>query len=219
MDAIARAIGVIVVGMILLSFTALWIIEMLDKVSTLGEYAPWLVALAEHKKWHAVVLLACWIFLCFAGVELYFKEIPEVPKPPVLQFIPPVPPAITIVEVAPPIKAQCWVRNYAAPALPSNQAWGVTTIFCNTTIKPPYSVEIVYDQSDVVVGPFTFPVGSEFAKSFESNQNGKIVGMFDLHTIIPNEPFSIMAHGSSSKFPLVKMATIRAKGLTLEFHP
>jgi hypothetical protein len=96
--------------------------------------------------------------------------------------------------------------------------WGVATIFCNTEIKPPYSVELNYDQG-VVVGPFTFPVGSEFTKSTEYNEGAKIVSMFDLHTIIPNEPVSVMARGSSDKFPLVKTATIRAKGLVFEFHP
>jgi hypothetical protein len=219
MDAIVRVIGVIVVGMILLSFTTLWIIEMLDRVSTLGEYAPWLVALAEHKKWHAVVLLACWIFLCFAGVELYFKEIPEVPKPPVLKFVPPVPPAITIVEVAPPMKAQCWVRNYAVPALAPPPMWGMATIFCNRTIKPPYSIELEYDQNNVLLGVVTYPVGGEFSRGATFNRGSKIVDMEELHTIIPNEPFSVMVRGSSDKFPLVKTAIIRAKNLALEFHP
>jgi hypothetical protein len=79
-------------------------------------------------------------------------------------------------------------------------------------------VELHYDQN-VTVGPFTFPVGSEFTKSMEFNQGTKIVGMFDLHTIIPNEPFSIMAVGSSEKFPLVKSGVIRAKDVVIEFQP
>jgi len=113
---------------------------------------------------------------------------------------------------------QCWVRNYAVPAVSSPSPWGLATILCNTTIKPPYSVELHYDQS-VTVGPFTFPVGSEFAKSEEYNEGTKIVALFDLHTIIPNEPFSIMATGSKDKFPLVQAGVIRAKGIALEFHP
>lgn len=126
-------------------------------------------------------------------------------------------PQITIVRAAPSIKSECWARNYAVPALPSPPFWGLATIICNTTIKPPYSVELQYDQK-VTVGPFTFPVGSEFTKSTEFNNGTKIVGMFDLHTVIPNEPFSIMAQGSSDKFPLVKSGTIRAKGVAFELQ-
>jgi hypothetical protein len=217
MRTIANAVVLTIVGMLLISFLALWVVEMLDKVSALRKYAPWLVSFAEHKKWHAVVLLVCFIFLCFNGVELYFKEVPEVPEPPNVKFVPPVPPAITIVQSAPPIKAQCWVKNYAVPAL-APASWGMATVFCNMTIKPPYTVELNYDQT-VALGPFTFPVGSEFTKSMEYNEGTKAVVAFDLHTIIPNEPFSIMARGSSDKFPLVKTATIRAKGFVFEFHP
>lgn len=218
MKTIANAIALIIIGLLLVSFLVFWVVEMLDKVSALNEYAPWLVSIAEHKRWHAVVLLVCWIFLCFDGVELYFKEVPDVPKPPVVKFVPPAPPPITIKEVAPPVKVQCWVRNYAVPAISDAPSWGMATVFCNTTIKPPYSVELNYDQI-VAVGPFTFPVGSEFMKADEHNEGAKVVAMFDLHTIIPNEPFSIMAKGSSGKFPLVKTGIIRAKGIVFEIHP
>jgi hypothetical protein len=217
MTTIANVVALIIVGMLLLSFLLLWVVEMLDRVNALREYAPWLVTFAEHKRWHAVVLLVCWIFLCFDGVELYFKEIPAVAEAPAVNFVSPPPPKLTITELAPPIKAQCWIRNYAAPALPAPK-WGIATAFCNTTITPPYSIEFNYDQ-EVRVGPFTFPVGSEFAKSTLHNDGTKIVGIFDLHTIIPNEPFSIMAQGSDDKIPLVKTAVIRAKGLVFEFHP
>jgi hypothetical protein len=125
-----------------------------------------------------------------------------------------------LVSMVPRIETaqRCWISNYAVPAVSSPQPWGMATILCNTTITPPYSVELNYDQG-VTVGPFTFPVGSEFAKSVEYNEGTKVVTMFDLHTIIPNEPFSMMAKGSGNKFPLVKAAIIRAKGLALEFHP
>jgi hypothetical protein len=128
----------------------------------------------------------------------------------------PTPPAITINRTAPPVKEQCWVRNYAVPAISSQ--WGLATILCNRTIKPPYSVELDYDQT-VTLGPFTFPVGSEFQKSMLTNEGTKAIAYFYLHTIFPNEPFSIMAKGATDKFPLFKVGTIRAKGLVLELHP
>lgn len=49
MKAIANAIALIIVGMLLISFLALWVVEMLDKVSTLRNYAPWLVSFAGTK--------------------------------------------------------------------------------------------------------------------------------------------------------------------------
>ena len=116
----------------------------------------------------------------------------------------------------PPVKEQCWVKNYAAPALPG---WGIAAIFCNTTIKTPYTVELDYDQPITAAGPFAFPVGSEFTKYSESNEGTKISAWLDLHTIVPNEPFSITTKGSSDKFPQVKKAIIKAKGLNIEFNP
>jgi len=136
------------------------------------------------------------------------------------KFAGPQAPQVTIVRSGPPItpiKPQCWFKNYAVPAVSPPPSWGLVIIICNTTIKPPYSVELNYDQN-VEVGAFTFPVGSEFAKSMEYNQGTKIVAMFELHTIIPNEPFSVMAHGSGDKFPLVKTGTIRSKGVAFELQ-
>jgi hypothetical protein len=196
------------------------VVDMFGRVDYIKSKAPFLDEVLKRRAALTVLLLVTIFLLVGDGYELMTKEMPEVPNPPVLKLVPPAPPAITVVELAPPMKARCWVKNYAVPALPA-PPWGIATVFCNTTIKPPYSVELDYDQT-VVVGPFTFPVGSEFIKSTEFNQGTKVVSMFDLHTIIPNEPFSIMAqgsHDSNDKFPLVKTVTIRAKGLVFEFRP
>lgn len=117
----------------------------------------------------------------------------------------------------PKLNPECWIRNYAVPAVSSPQPWGLSTIVCNTIVNPPYTVELTYDQV-VTVGPFTFPAGSEFAKSQLLNEGKKVVAMFDLHTIIPNEPFSIMSKGSNDKFLLVTRGVIRAKGVVLDLH-
>jgi hypothetical protein len=127
----------------------------------------------------------------------------------------PPPPSIKIYETVPPVKEQCWANNYALPVV---QPWGLVTVVCNRTIKPPYTIEFDYDQGGLAVGPITFPVGKEFAKYQEVNRGDKIFAIFDLHSIIPNEPFSMMAKGPGDKFPLVKAGIIRAKGVVLEFH-
>jgi hypothetical protein len=205
---------------IVLCVVVFLVIDMFGRVDYIKSKAPFLEEVLKKRAALAALLLVTLFLLVGDGYELLTKEIPEVPNPPVLRLVPPAPPAITIAELAQPSKAQCWVKNYGAPAVPAPPSWGIATLFCNTTITPPYSVELNYDQA-VIVGPFTFPVGSEFVKSMESNQGTKTVSMFDLHTIIPNEPFSIMARSSNEndKSPLVKTGTIRAKGRVFEFHP
>jgi hypothetical protein len=204
--------------LVLIAAAVFLIMEANDRVEVLRQKAPWFVKFIERRESLSILVCICIFLLLGNGYELITNEAPEVPSPPNIVLKAPPPPPITIKEVAPPVKMQCWVRNYGVPAISAPPLWGMATILCNTTIKPPYSVELDYDQS-VTVGPFTFPVGSEFSKSAEFNHGSKIVAMFDLHTIIPNEPFSIMANGSREKFPLVKAGVIRAKGLALDLHP
>jgi len=120
-------LGAIALAVVL--FLVLWIVEMLDKVSTLEEYAPGLVHFARHKKWHPVLLLICIIFLVADIVELYAKEVPEVPLPPVVKIEAPRPPSLNIVRLNPPIEKQCWIKNYGAPAIPGSPPWGMATLF------------------------------------------------------------------------------------------
>jgi hypothetical protein len=216
----------IVLSVIVLCFSVIAVIggvgfavlDAMDKVESIKNRAPWIKKILAKRGAVIALLMTCTVLLIGDGYELVSKELPEVPLPPVLTFPPMSAPHITIYQLAQPVKEQCWIRNYSVPAIPAPPSWGAATIFCNTTIKPPYSVELHYDQN-VTVGPFTFPIGSEATKSMESNQGTKIVGMFDLHTIIPNEPFSIMASGSTGIPPFVRIGVIRAKGHVLEFHP
>lgn len=193
------------------------VLDAMDKVESIQKRAPWITKILERRGALIVLLMICTVLLIGDGYELLTKELPEASVPAASAFVSPAPPKITVYQLPQPIKEQCWVKNYGVPAIPSPPSWGLATMFCNTTIKPPYSVELHYDQS-VAVGPFTFPVGSEFTKSVEYNDGAKIVAMFDLHTIIPNEPFSIMASSTTSKFPLVKTGTIRAKNRVFELH-
>jgi hypothetical protein len=204
---------------IVISIAVLFIvIEMLDKVESLKEKVPWITKILEKRSALVALLLICVVLLVGDGYEYLTKEVPDVPSSPSLTFPAPPAPKVTIYQLSQPIKEQCWINNYAVPAFASPQPWGLTTIMCNTTIKPPYSVQLTYDQN-VEPTPFAFPVGSEFAKSQIFNGGTKVTAMFDLHTIIPNEPFSIMARGSTDNFPLVKSVTIRARGVLFEFHP
>jgi hypothetical protein len=216
----------VILSIVLLLFAAIvvlgaigfLVLDAMDKVESIQKRAPWITKILERRSALVALLMICTVLLIGDGYELLMKELPEVPAPPTVAFASPPAPHITIYQSPQPIKEQCWVRNYAVPPIPSPPSWGLATVLCNTTIKPPYSVELDYDQG-ITIGPFTFPVGSEFGKAQEYNEGTKAIAIFDLHTIIPNEPFSIMARGSTDKFPLVKTGVIRAKGRVFEFRP
>ncbi len=216
---IGRIVLLSAIGLVVLLYLLFWVIDLVDKIETIRERAPWLVNLVEHKKWRGGILIACLVLLTGNAVELYQKEVPAIPSPPIVTFYPPVPPKIVVSESAPPTKPQCWVKNYSAGFVSDGKQWGIATMWCNTTIKPPYSIELDYDQEQLVASPLVFPVGSEFENAMITNTSHKIVTFVVLHTIIPNEPFSIKVQGSADAFPLVQRGIIRAKGLTLKLEP
>jgi hypothetical protein len=194
------------------------VIDAMDKVESIRKRAPWIPRILERRDAFVVLLMVCTVLLVGDGYELLTKEIPEVPAPPRVAFSSPSAPHVTVNQLAPPVKEQCWVRNYAVPSMPSA---GMATMFCNTTYKPPFSIVIEYDQQ--LAGgaePITFPVGGEFAKYMETPQGDRLLGMFDSPTIIPNQPFSVVVHGANNKsFPLVTKVTLRAKNVAQEFRP
>lgn len=219
MEIFVRIFVILFTVVVLIAGLAFIVLEANDKLETLKEKAPWFVKFVERRESLNVLVAVCIFMLLGNGYELVIKEMPEVPSPPVVSLKSPSPPPITITQISPPAKEQCWINNYAVPSISSPQPWGMATVVCNATIRPPFSVEFNYDQSAMEVGLITFPAGKEFAKYEEHNEGTKVVAMFDLHSIVPNEPFSIMSKGASDKFPLVKTGIIRAKGRILEFHP
>lgn len=191
------------------------VLDAMDKVESIQRRAPWITKILERRNAFVALLMICTVLLIGDAYELFKKELPEVPAAPIITFSTPAGPRLIVNQVAPAAKEQCWVKNYAAPSFPS---WSIAAVFCNTTIKPPLSIELEYNQT-VNLGVFAFPVGSEFSTYQEYNESTKAFAMVDTHTIVPNEPFTIMASGSIGKFPLVKSATIRAKGRLFAFHP
>src|SRR5579863_5301672 len=181
---ILTIVGLLFAAIVVLGAIGFLVLDAMDKVESIQKRVPRISKILERRSAFVALLMICVVSLIGDGYELLTKEVPEVPAAPSVIFSSPSGPRLTVNQLAPPIKEQCWVGNYAAPAIPSPPSWGLATLVCNTTIKPPYSVELDYDQT-VAVGPFTFPTGSEFAKSQEFNEGTKVVTMFDLHTIIP----------------------------------
>src|SRR5467141_2938878 len=137
----------------------------MDKVESVQKRAPWILKILKRRDAFVALLLICFVLLVGDGYELVIKETPEIPAPPIAEIKTPLPPPMNIIRINPPMKEQCWVRNYAVPAIASTAPWGMATVFCNVPIKPPYSVELNYDQDNLAIGPFTFPIGSEFTKN------------------------------------------------------
>jgi hypothetical protein len=217
MNTILHFILLGAIVLVLLAFAFLWVIDLLDKVSTLREYAPWLVAVAEHKKWHGAVLLACLIFLTVDATELYLKEVPEVPSPPNVTLTPPVPPAMTIYQLPRPQKDQCWARSYGFVGDPSS---GLTVIVCNAKYDAPFLMTIEYDQKLTRADAILFPAvaGRGIEKADEKVEDNKVTSYFEFPSIHPNEPLTVVVHGSGENFPRVKKVTLRTKsGAAPEF--
>jgi hypothetical protein len=206
--------------LVLLGALIFLVMEGLDKIESFKERAPGFVTRFIESRQSFVPLLAlCFVLLLGCGYELLQKEVPDVPEPPRVMIKPPPAPELTVVRANPPLKPQCWIKNYSLrQILPTPPERALATITCNTVIKPPYSIEVNFDEP-TAVGPFMFPVGSEFAESNMTNQGTRVVGIFKRHTIIPNESFSILGTGPGTNLPLVKSGVIRAKGLEFDFRP
>lgn len=218
MGMIVRVVIWLFGALVVTGAAAFVVLDAMDKVESIQKRVPWVSRILERRSAFVALLLICAVLLVGDGYELFTKEVPEIPVTPNINFPSPSGPRITTTQRSPTVKDQCWVKNYGVPVIPSPPAWVSTIIFCNTTIKPPYTIEYDYDQS-VTVGPLAVAIGSEFMKSREENRGAKIFAWVDLHTIIPNEPLVTMASNPGSKVPLVKTVIIRAKGRVFEFHP
>ncbi len=92
----------IVISIFVIVFTALvmvaavvfLVMEATDKLESLRKKAPWFVILIEKRESLNVLFVVCAFLLLGNGYELVVKEIPEVPAPPVVKIMPPVPPQI-----------------------------------------------------------------------------------------------------------------------------
>ncbi len=111
--------------LVLVAGAVFMILEANDKLETLREKAPGFVKFVERRESLNVLIIVCIFLLLGNGYELVMKETPEVPAPPSLTLKTPPQPAVTINEIAPPVKSQCWIGNYALPAISSPQPWGM----------------------------------------------------------------------------------------------
>src|SRR5260370_31012740 len=70
------------------------VMEATDRLESLRQKAPWFVRLIEKRESLNVLFVVCAFLLLGNGYELVVKEIPEVPAPPIVKIIPPLPPQI-----------------------------------------------------------------------------------------------------------------------------
>lgn len=83
-------------------------------------------------------------------------------------------------------------------------------MLCNAKYDAPFFLTIEYDQNLASTEAITFPIdgGSHYEMSLHDN---KISAYFDVPSIKPNEPFSVVVHGSKQQPPLVKKVMLKTK--------
>jgi hypothetical protein len=154
-------------------FTVLLIIEILDwqgRAEIIEKKFPWVWRVMNARPARIVLM-----FVIIAFLAKDFRDATAVAPPPQIVIKPPIPPPVNITRINPPIKEQCWVRNYAVPSIPSN---ALTTMVCNSTYKPPFAIMIEYDQDLSGAEPITFPIGG-FSKFLESPKANNLMIIVD----------------------------------------
>jgi hypothetical protein len=190
-------------------------LEYLDwfgRSDVLKEKHPKLWALMGKRATRLVLLVVVVGFLA----KDFHDTLAVGPPPEPVKIVPPSSPALTLIYMNPPTKERCWVHSYAVPGVPAN---ALTTVVCNSAYKAPFSVVIEYDQKLAGTEPITFPIGGEFSQYQEALVDNKLSGIFTTPSIVPNEPFSVVVHGSLQKPPLATKITLRSRGIMREFSP
>lgn len=117
---------------------------------------------------------------------------------------------------------QCVVRNLVAPrdtTVPKSMVSAVQVIVvCARRYDPPYSLIFQYDQNLTGSGPLFFPIGG-MAHFTGGPKDNRISFVVDAPTIMPNEPFTILAYGGTTKFPLLTKLTIKTASTVQDFEP
>jgi hypothetical protein len=192
----------------LLVFGLLWVIDLLNKATTLREYAPWLVNLAEHKKWHGVVYLMCWVFLCADGWDLFRKEIPEVPKPPVVEIRAPLPPkilnsepqVITRTLPAPPSEKKCWFAtqgfNFPDPSVKESKNISKVIMHCNYRVEAPFLAQVEFDR-DFILGEMHIANAGTMTTAGGFKRDNVFGLKFNSPSLLPDQLFIVTVYGKT----------------------
>lgn len=212
---ISRVIVWLFVAIVFLGVTAFLVIEAMDKVESIQKRAPWIPRILKRRDAFVALLLMCFVLLVGDGYELSTKEVPEVPKPPILTFKSPPAPPLTITQLPRPIKDQCCGFSYVYLG---NPLAGLTTLYCNATYDAPFLLTIEYDQKLTKAEPTMLPMKGGIMNYEQTVRDNQVTMYFDYPEIRPNMPLSIVVYGAGEKSPAIKRITLRTKkGLSPEF--
>jgi hypothetical protein len=161
------------------------------------------------------LLLICFVLLVGDSYELFTKEIPELPMPPIVTFNSPPAPRLTINQLRRPVKDRCWAYSYVYLG---NPLAGLTTLYCHTTYGAPFLLTIEYDQQLTKAESALLPMKGGIAHYEETVHDNQVTMYFDYPEIRPNVPLSLVVYGAVEKSPAIKRITLRTKkGLGPEF--
>ena len=178
--------------------------EGLDRVKSFKERAPnFLTRFIESREAFVPLLLICIALLVGDGYQLLLKEMPEVPKPPVIEIKAPIGPTMTITRINPPMKEQCWMQNIAMPpprTIPLAQSTMETLMFCNYERKAPLFLVVDYDKPPILYGTVLFPEGRHISMQ-EHTTEKRIFLKVDSPSILPYQVFLVTVYGGDEKPP------------------
>jgi hypothetical protein len=197
-------------GLVVVAATLFLVVDMFGRVDYLKDKIPGLDRILARRSALVLMLVVTTFLLVGDGLELVEKELPDV-SPPVWKFPPPpVPPPI---RINPPADKHCWVRNYSTPG---NLSWGQAVMTCNSKYDSPFFLTIQYDQKLASTEALLFPGG---VTHYEFTLKDDIIDAYvEAPPVKPNEPFTIITHGSIKRAPLVKRVTLKTKdGVTAKF--
>ena len=98
MELTAHLLALVFATFVVLSVVIFVVIDMFGRIDYIKSKAPFLEEVLKRRAALNVLLLVTIFLLVGDGYELLTKEIPEVPNPPALKLVPPVPHAMTIDE-------------------------------------------------------------------------------------------------------------------------
>jgi hypothetical protein len=186
-------------------------IDAADKVEWLKTKVPWFEKVLAKR--HALTVLALTMtFLLIAdGYELYTKEVPEVPAPPIVKIPPPPapiieekPPKVIIRTLpAPEQEKKCWVANHFG--LPNSKIDGAITataaiMHCNYKIEAPFVVQVEFDR-DFIPGTMVLPESGVTMREFTGKQGKVFIGKITAPSLVSEQLVIVTAYGRTDQFP------------------
>lgn len=190
------------------------VLDAMDKIESIDRRAPWIPKILARRNAFVALLMISTVLLIGDGYELVTKEIPEKSDPPRISLPTPPAPHLTINQLPPPIKNQCWAYSHGYLG---NPLAGLTTLHCNTTIDSPFLLTVQYDQKLTKAEPVMLPKERGLASFDEAVRDDSVVISCAYPAIKPNQPWTLLVYGQGNTTPAIKNVMLSTKkGMVVE---